>query len=196
MPGCGRLIDWGKQEVEQGTDLEKDVKVAKDHVRSSRVYDQFTLLGAFDSLWLSDEVRDVYAHLYSLKHGRTQEEKKIFLRRQLEENNHFISFYLLSSADIVIGEKDSDWTILLQIDDYNFVPTEFKTVDLSPEHKSMFGKHFNKFKTAYILQFNAKDVEDISLIQSTTKEISLVFRTVDKEVLHTWDLDSSGRLLV
>lgn len=195
MSGCGRIIDWGKTQVEQGTELETNLKTAQNNIRSSRTYDQFTLIGAFDSLWLNDDVRDVYAELYKIKHGRTEQEKKVFLRRQLEENNHFISFYLLGATDIEIGEKDSDWTILLQIGDYNFVPTEFKTVELAPEYKAIFGKHFTRFKTAYILQFNAKDIDDNSLITPETKEVSLLFRTVKKQVLHTWHVDKEREVI-
>ena len=101
----------------------------------------------------------------------------------------------MGSTDIKIGEKDSDWTILLKIGDYNFVPTEFKTVDLSPEYKSIFGKEFTRFKTAYLLQFNAKDIEGISLIMPEIDEISLLFRTVEKQVLHTWKIDASGKIV-
>jgi len=196
VSGCGRVIDWGKTQIEQGQELKENIKEAKKNVRSTRTYDQFTLVGAFDSLWLSDEVREAYARLYQIKHGRTDEEKKIFLRRQLEENNHFITFYLLSATDITVGEKDSDWTVLLKIDDYNFVPTEFKTVDLSPEYKEIFGKHFTRFKTAYILQFNAKDIEDVPLISPETQEIALLFRTVNKQVLHSWSLQKSDSVIV
>lgn len=195
LPGC-RLVDWGKSSVNQGIDLDQNIELARNYVRSSRVYDQFTLLGAFDSLWLADVVRETYADLYAVKHGKSEEEKKVFLRRQLEENNHFISFYLLSIADVVIGEKDSIWTIFLKIGDNNFMPTEFKTVELSPEYKRIFGKKFTRFKVAYILRFNAKDIEDISLIQPDIKKISLVFRTVNKEVEHTWDIDEKGQLIL
>jgi len=195
VPGCGRLIDWGKTQVEQGQDIKENLKPAKNYIRSTRTYDQFTLVGAFDSLWLSDEVRLIYSNLYQMKHGRTDEERNIFLRRQLEENNHFITFYLLSACDITIGQKDSDWTVMLRIGNYNFVPTEFKTVDLSPEYKAIFGKHFNRFKTAYILQFNAKDIEDTPLISPETKEIELLFRSVEKQVMHNWRLDGPNKLL-
>lgn len=193
-PGCGRLIDWGKSSIEQGENIKKESLTGTDHIISSRIYDQFLLVGAFDSLWLTDDVREAYADLYVLKRGRTDVEKKVFLRRQLEENNHFISFYILSVADIVIGEKDSAWTVLLRIGEYNFVPTEFKAVELSPEYRSIFGKKFNRFKTAYIVRFNAKDIEERPLIQPDTDVVSLVFRTVNKEVVQSWHIDEHGLL--
>ena len=192
LPGFGRVIDWGKKSVDQGENIKKDLTKAKNHIVSSRIYDQFELVGSFDSLWLTDEVREAYADLYVLKRGRTEVEKKIFLRRQLEENNHFISFYMLSVADIVIGDKDSVWTVLLRIGDYNFMPTEFRSIELSSEYKSIFGKKFNRFKNAYIVRFNAKDIEDRSIIQPDTDTISLVFRTINKEAVQSWQIDKQG----
>jgi len=186
LPGCGRLIDWGKEAVGQGEDLKKDLKETREHICSSRIYDQFTLIGAFDSLWLTDQVRETYVDLYVLKHGKTEGDKKVLLRRQLEENNHFISFYVLSVSDIVIGEKDSEWTLLLKIGDYYFVPTELKTTELTPEYKTIFGKKLTRFKTAYILRFNAKDIEDTPLIQPDVDAIHLVFRTTKKELVQSW----------
>ena len=194
LSGCGRIIDWGKKSVDQGENIKKEITKAKKHIISSRIYDQFELVGSFDSLWLTDEVREIYADLYVLKRGRTDVEKKIFLRRQLEENNHFISFYMLSVADIVIGEKDSAWTVLLRIGDYNFMPTELRSIELSSEYKFIFGKKFNRFKTAYIVHFNAKDIEDRPIIQPGTDAISLVFRTVNKETVQSWHIDKQGVL--
>lgn len=188
LPGCGRIVDWGKESVDQGTDLCPNLCAARDQIKSSRVYDQFTLIGSFDSLWLNDMVREVYSDLYALKHGRTAEEEKIFLRRQLEENNHFISFYVISASNFVLGEKNSEWTVLLKLGEHYFVPTELKVVELAPEYAAIFGKKFNQFKTVYILRFNAKDIEDFSLIQPDTESVNLVFRTVKKEVVHSWCL--------
>lgn len=193
-PGCGRIIDWGKERVPQATDTKKDVKVARDHIRSIRVYDQFTLIGNFDSLWLSDDVRNIYAQMYALKHGKSDEASKVFLRRQLEENNHFISFYIVSVVEETLGETDSNWTVFLKIGENQFTPIEVKTVDLSSEYVYIFGKKFNRFKIAYIVRFNAKDIEDQSLIQPTTDKISLVFKTVAKEITQEWLLDNTGKL--
>ena len=194
LPGCvGRLVDWGKEKVDQGTNIKENVKVARKYIRSDRIYDQFTLVGAFDSLWLSDDVRAMYAQLYALKHGKIEEATKLSLRRQLEENNHFISFYVLSVSDVEIGEKDSDWALFLKINENNFVPIELKKVDLCPEYELIFGKKLNRFKTAYIVRFNAKDIENAPLMQSSSQAISLVFRTLKKEVVQEWNIGEVDR---
>lgn len=194
LPGCGgRLIDWGKKTVDQGTNIKENIKSARTYIRSNRVYNQFTLVGGFDSLWLADDVRTKYVELYALKNGKSKEATKIFLRRQLEENNHFISFYVLSVSDVEIGEKDSDWAIFLKIGENNFVPIELKKVELCSEYELIFGKKLNRFKTAYIVRFSAKDIEDAPLMQPTTQAISLVFRTLQKEVIQEWGIGINGQ---
>lgn len=194
LPGCGRVIDWGKSKVAQGTDTKKDMKATREHIRSTRVYDQFTLLGTFDSLWLSDAVRNSYVELYTERHGRNDDAMNVVLRRQLEENNHFISFYVLSAVDITLGETNSDWNVFLKIDEHQFVPIELKAVDLSPEYIHIFGKKMNRFKMAYLVRFNAKDIEDQFLVQPTTPSIALVFKTVEKEIVQEWLLTTTGTL--
>src|SRR5438128_1071540 len=94
FPGCGKIIDWGTQSVQQVTPLGTDRARAARYIRSIVTYDQITTKAYFDALWLSDEVREAYVDLFVTKFGKTPEQKNIFLRRQYEENNHFISFYV------------------------------------------------------------------------------------------------------
>jgi hypothetical protein len=194
LPGCGRLIDFGKSKVPQGTNTKKDMKSVQNHIRSTRVYDQFTFLGSFDSLWLSDEVRSVYVELYGVRHGGTEEALKVVLRRQLEENNHFISFYVLTAIEMPLGETNSEWSVFLKIGERQIAPIELKAVDLSPEYVHIFGKKMNRFKAAYLVRFKAKDIEDQRIIDASTPSMSLVFKTMIKEVTQDWLLTSAGSL--
>ena len=115
LPGCGRIIDWGKDNFYQGAEVGQDLSIARNYIQSRRVYDQFTLVGAFDALWLSDDVRKVHTNIYARKYGKNEEQKRVFLRRQLEENSHFITFYVLSPKNILLGDKDSYWSMLLKL---------------------------------------------------------------------------------
>ncbi len=189
LSGCGRVVDWAKDTFYQGKELEEYTAVPRAHTRSVIVYNQFTTAGRFDALWLSDKVRTDYADLYAFKLGKSVEQKKAFLRRQLEENNHFISFYVLSSYGLPLGNKDDQWALFLKIDDNAFAPIEIKAVDLSPEYQLFFGKKFNRFKIAYLVKFNAQDLNDRYLIEQNTKKIELYFRSVEKEVILTWSFD-------
>jgi len=195
LSGCGRILDWGKEQFDQGKNLNSDISVAKSYIRSTRVYDQFTLVGAFDALWLSDEVRVNFADLHACKHGKSDEQKQVFLRRQLAENDHYISFYVLSPTNISLGEQHSEWQVFLRIDCKNYRPIEMKLVDLLPEYKYIFGDKFNKFKYAYLVLFDAKDVEEHCLIHEQITGIRLVFRSVERETALVWCVDYEGNVI-
>jgi hypothetical protein len=187
LPGCGRIIDWGERNFMQAPSLESNITQAQSYIRSVTMYDQLTTCARFDVLWLSQPVRINYANLYALKFGKTEEQKKVFLRRQLEENNHFISFYVLSLYEYPLGDSSSEWTLFLNIDDKNYSPIEIKAVELSPEYMYIFGKKYNRFKVPYSVKFDAKDVNDQFLITPETKNITLYARSLKSEVTFVWD---------
>jgi len=187
LSGCGRIIDWGERTFTQAPALDSDIAQAQQYIRSVTMYDQLTTRARFDALWLSDEVRVNYANLYILKFGKTDEQKKVFLRRQLEENNHFITFYVLSTYEHPLGNSDSEWTFFLRIDDKNYAPIEIKAIDLSPEYIHIFGKKYSRFKVPYSIKFDAKDINDQFLITPETKNITLYGRSLKAEVIFMWD---------
>ncbi|HSC24865.1 MAG TPA: hypothetical protein VLB80_01440 [Candidatus Babeliales bacterium] len=188
LPGCGRIVDWGKKTFIQAPLLPTSITTAQKYIRSVTLYDQLTTRARFDVLWLSNEVRIDYVNLYALKFGKTEEQKKTFLRRQLEENNHFISFYVLSLHEYPLGDIHSEWTLFLAIDDKYYTPIEIKSVDLSPEYKHIFGKKYNKFKVAYSVKFDAKNINDQFLITPTTKNITLHCRSLAADVMFDWEV--------
>ena len=189
LPGCGRMVDWGTRTFAQAPSMDSAVSTAQQYIRSVTSYDQLTTRARFDTLWLSDDVRTNYANLYALKFGKTEEQKKIFLRRQLEENNHFISFYLLSLHEYPLGDAHSDWTIFLIIDGKRYAPIEIKSVELMPEYIYIFGKKNNRFKVPYSVKFDAKDMNDQLLITPETKQIALCCRSLQTEVTFVWDVE-------
>lgn len=190
LPSCGRLFDWGNRTFNQTPTINASVATAQEYIRSVTSYDELTTRARFDVLWLSDEVRTTYTNLYALKFGKTEEQRKIFLRRQLEENNHFISFYILSPYEHPLGDVNSEWTLFLTIDDKNYSPIEIKAVELTPEYMHIFGKKYNRFKVPYSVKFDAKDINDNFLITPETKNITLYCRSLKAEVTFVWDLSA------
>lgn len=188
LPSCGRMIDWGKKTFVQTPTLQASISAAQKYIRSVTSYDQLTTRARFDALWLSDDVRINYANLFAAKFGKTEEQRKTFLRRQLEENNHFISFYVLSLYDQPLGDPNSEWTLFLNIDDKHYAPIEIKSVELSPEYMYIFGKKYNRFKVPYSVKFDAKDINDQFLITPETKNITLYCRSLSAEVTFVWDI--------
>lgn len=195
LPGCGRIIDWGKEQFNQGQEVDEINKRVKDYIRSIKVYDQFTTRGIFDAIWMSDEVRTAYADLYAFRQGKSDEHTKTFLRRQLEENKHFISFYVLSLYEVPLGEANSEWNLILKVNDTEYVPVEVKKIELPHEYRIFFGDRYTRFKEPYIVKFNAKDVDDKVILDETAKKIELLFRAVDRRVVLCWPLDEKGNVI-
>ena len=119
---------------------------------------------------------------------KLKNKKEAFLRRQLEENNHFITFYVLSSYEYPLGDVNSEWTLFLNIDGKHYAPIEIKAVELSPEYIYIFGKKYNRFKVPYSVKFDAKDINDQFLITPETKNITLYCRSLNSEVTFVWDI--------
>lgn len=194
LAGCGRVLDWGSSNFTQAKKITSS-SVPCQHIKSLIVYDQFSTVAIFDALWLSDAVRTVYADLHSFKQGKNVELSNAFLRRQLEENKHFISFYLLTPYDLLLGDKNSPWSVMLEIDGNLYAPLEIKVIEMAPEYQAFFGKKLNRFKAVQMLKFNAKDVEEKPLVTDATTALRLYFRAVDREVILEWPLHN-GKLVV
>ncbi len=188
LSGCGRIVDWGKGNFKQAEKIKFGLKPARRDLKSVTVYDQLTTVAMFNVLWLSDTVRTTYVDLNALKYGKTPEQKRATLRRQLAENTHFITFYVAVPYELVLGDKNSRWSISLDIDGKSYLPIETKIIDLNPEYKSIFGKKFTRFKNAYMVRFDAKDVQERPLITSDTEQLKLYFRSTKKEVILSWNV--------
>lgn len=187
LSGCGgRVFDWAKEHFDQGCPVNQHLERARCFIRTERIYDQFTLVGGFSAIWLSDVVREEYVELHAYFRAKTETEKKAMLRRQLAENDHFIQFYVLSANDITLGKYDSDWSLVLRIADKIYSPHEVKEIELSQEYILIFDKLWDGFQTPYLVKFAAKDVDGNLIIPNTTTCISLEFRTFTKECSMNW----------
>jgi hypothetical protein len=190
LPNCGpRIIDWGKKTFIQAPSFQASIEAAQKYIRSVTFYDQLTTRARFDVLWLSDDVRINYTDLFALKFAKTEEQRKTFLRRQLEENNHFITFYVLSLYDHPLGDSHSEWALFLRIDDKDYAPIEIKSIELSSEYIHIFGKKYNRFKVPYSVKFDAKNIDDQFLISPETRRITLHCRSVISEVTFVWNIE-------
>lgn len=187
LPACTRLVDWAQCNFYQGISLSDACGDPCLLVRSVTMYDQFETVGHFDALWLSDQVRTAYVDLYIRSLGKNEEQKNILLKRQLDENKHFIIFFVLCPYEMPLGETHSIWNLFLEIDGAHFDPIEIKMVELSPIYRSYFGKHYNRFKAAYQIKFDARDIQDNPLINHNTTQLMLHFRSAHKEGTLCWN---------
>ena len=186
LPGCWRAVDWAKSNFYQGKCLEYTIQPVDAFIKSVRVYDLLSIRATFDAVWLSDEIRTAYVDLSTLRYGKSDEQRDALLRSQLEDNNRFISFFVLSSYEVPLVGEQVEWGLFLHINGHNITPIELKEVDLVPEYRAFFGKKFNQFKVAYLVKFNACDNVGRSLIASGVNNVALYFRSMNKEVVLEW----------
>lgn len=190
LSGCGPMVDWGKSNFYQGQPRDTYSDRVRPLIRSVAMYDQLTTRGMFDALWLCDGVRTAYADLHIFRQGYGDERRNAFLTRQLEENNHYISFYVLAQSDAKLSAPDSQWAIFLEVDGNRYQPIDNKMVELPYEYQVFFGKAWSRFKDPYQIRFGLRDVQDLPIITAQTKKIALHIRSAGKEHALTWDIPS------
>jgi hypothetical protein len=187
LPGCGGVTDWAKETFDQGKEHKENKKTVKKYLKSVRIYDQFTTIALFDALWLSDQVRILYADTYGAMHGRGKEVRKTFLRRQLKANDHFVTFYVLSTHQIPLNLKPAQWVLHLKVNGKNYSPTEVKIVELSPEYELFFGSLLTKHKSPYEVRFDRKDPDGKDILQDA-ENIELYFSGPRHYSFAQWNL--------
>jgi hypothetical protein len=139
-------------------------------------------------MWLSDSIRTAYAQLHTKRMGKDDSQYKAVLRRQLEENNHYIEFYVLSTHEVKLGTPESYWSLFLQIDGKDYIPFEIKEVELPTEYQQFFGKRWNRFKVPYMVKFRIENENEQPIITDLTESLSLFVRSAEKEHAFTWNL--------
>ncbi len=195
LPGCGgNIVDWGKETFHQGSVYSTSQReVVNDYIRSLRMYDEFTTLGIFDVMWLSDEVRTVYAQVYATMLGKDDDAQKTFLRRQLKANEHYISFYVLSTQYVLLTAKPTTWAVYLEIDGKKYLPFEIKAVELPIEYTTFFGPLLTKHKHPYEIRFDRKDMNGTDLlVPGKEHTMSMFFSNPKHFGSITYKMDEQG----
>lgn len=179
-----------QQETNQGKDLEDHRTVVYDNLRSKTIYNEFTTLAHFDVLRLSDAVREAYVDINVAKRGKNKQTKEAMLRRQLEENKHWITMYILADVrdrmHASLSENNAYWSPFLLFDDgRKAMPISIKEVDLDPEYQFLFGHRFSVFKRSYEVKFPAVDLEGKSYL-SKDENYKLIMSSPIKQVEYDW----------
>lgn len=182
---CKRAVDWASENFNQGTSVTIPVDTVRPYIKTVAIHNYFSTAAIFDAIWLSDEVRRSYVEVTTNRLGKSTEQSQLLLRRQLEENRHYITFYVLSEYNIPLADM-SDWHLFLKIDQHIYQPCEIKAIDLSPEYRAFFGSRWSRLKNAYVVRFDAKTVDEQPLLLPSTQEMSLWFNATKKQTALTW----------
>ena len=83
--------------------------------------------------------------------------------RQLEENNHSITFYVLTEihdqSHISLDDKNSAWSLYLECaNGQKLAPKSIKEVDYEPAIRFLFGHRHSLLKKSYRVEFAARDL--------------------------------------
>jgi len=189
LPGCNRIVNWGKSNVFQGQKIKYTAEKNPSYIRSIVLYDQLKTLATFDALWLSDPVRTAYVDMVSLRTAAFPVEKKALLAAELLRNKNKITFYFLASYFITVGGLCDDWAVFLRIDNNNYQLEKISKVELLPEYKYFLRKVFSKkFKISYEVSFLLPYEKQVEIFTEGKHVIQLVFRSTQKEVLLSWHI--------
>lgn len=108
--------------------------------------DQFITRAVFDVLWLSNETRRAYVD--TVCRSKNERDRIAMLKRQLEENNHWLAFYVL--VDIrhdtyqSLNDKNNEWKLHLKLSDQTCIePMSIKECEIEPEYQKIFGHRFS-----------------------------------------------------
>jgi hypothetical protein len=200
LSSCNRVIDWGSNNFKEANIYAKDfIEPVQGYFRSESVYNKlFTSIGQFTALLLTGNVRKIYVDYHALKNSLNKEEKKLLLDRLIDENNHFISFYVTGEQPIatyssskayftgsyekqgsLLGTSNPMWKPYLQIDGVEYKAHHVKKVDLSTEYKKFFGEKISQFKETYLVIFDAQ-------IDNNPHDFALTFRSGNSEITLNW----------
>lgn len=196
VSGCIPYHKIVRSEFPQADEKKDNRAIVYNYLREVPVYDQFRTLAIFNVLWLSDEVRSCYVDLYGIRRGKDVAAREVLLKRQLEENQHWISFYVLAdirnkTPHLSLHDKNAYWTVFLETADkkIRIEPVFVKEVELDPEYESLFSYRLNAFKTPYLIKFPTKDLTGKRYFAEGAC-LTLVLSSPDREVKVTWDKNS------
>jgi hypothetical protein len=202
FPSCVKYYELSNKECYQGKSMPDRKEVSKNNLKKLTINDQFSTMAIFDCLWLSDDVRNAYIEMNCSRKGKDEQAKMALLTRQLEENKHWITFYILADirdkTDGSLSDKNSPWGLFLETPDNRRVaPLSIKEIEIEPEYKFLFGPRFNLFGRTYEVKFPAADLSGVKYLKNQSEIFKLVAASPKKEGAVWWNkLDSTETELV
>ncbi len=192
---CVKYHKIAKTEFPQGEEEKDHREVSYNFLRTSRIYDEFKTEAIFHTMWLSDQVRTQYNDDYCARRGKDIESKDALLKRQLEENRHWISFYVQADIrdrqHVALNDKNSLWTMYLETADNKRVePINIKIIEMEPEYQRYFGYRYSPFKETYLVRFPMKSLEGNSYL-TEGKAFKLAICSPEKKTEVEWDSNKS-----
>ena len=192
VSSCVKYHKFLEPEVPQGYIRDDKRELVYNNVRSTSVYDEFATVAIFDALAMSGEVRSAYVDLYCDRRGLSKDLRCEMANKQIEDSSNNAVFYVLADirdkGSALLHEKNPFWAMFLKLEDGTSVEANsIKEVELEPELQMFFGKKFNQFKTAYMVQFPATSDGNMVHVNQMSK-YSLVIGSPYRKCELVWDM--------
>lgn len=197
LSSCTKFVHWGKKHLDQGCELNTFTCVPREHIVTTRIYNQVLTDLIVDGMWLSDCVRRAYVDLHAQKFFLSPQQKEIMLSDELSKNKKTIGFYLLvwqtASCGGNIDKKKPYWHVVLTTDYGSYAPKLVKKIDLPCEYELFFAKQMNNFKKSFYIEFDVLDKDGTHILQQAT-HLTLCFTSFNKNTYITWHVQD-GQLV-
>lgn len=199
LPSCIKYYEMSNDEFPQAIEKKDDyTELIQENLKSTRAYVQFATKATFDTLWMSDEMKVAFENVHCNKKGKDENTKDALIRRQLEESKHWISFYVLADVrgknNTSMTEKDSLWSMYLQVGDKKVSPISIKEVELEPEIQFFFGSRFSNFKSPYLVKFPATDMVGNFYLKEAIG-MTLFFSSPNLETKVSWSNEENDKAM-
>ena len=205
LPGC-KIVDWGVNNFNQAEKLTEDFSVPMNpYIKTSIIYDQFATVAEFTALFLTDHARVIYLDYFFHRNFRTEDEKEITKHRLMQENEYFITFYVVGNQPSTLypsgrsmfsgeyhpqgpflGGNDAVWKPTMIVDGQEYAADDVKSVELPIEYQYFFGVNYSQFKSVYRIRFDARNQEDKNILSKAQRNVVLKFSSVNYETRLSW----------
>ena len=200
MPGCTRYVQWGKKQFIQADKCCDYAAQVRPFIRTIDAYDGFSTVGHFDLLWVSPEVRDVYARAFACRRGVPNAQAQAFADGIFKKFDDSVYFYLLmpdttQGLQPCMDSKDpmSRWAVVLCNGETEYTPTDIRKIDLDPEIKVFFGKRFNKYRILYFVVFDRYSEDGTERFTQSSYTMSI--RSSAYNVQACWRSDEAQKVV-
>ncbi len=191
LAGCLKTFKMTPESY-QGKEYKEKEAIVEANLRSVKVYDEWETEAMFDILWLSNMTKRAIADVHCSKYGKSETEKREVVQKELAKNREKISFYILadirSKFSSSLSDKNSQWSVFLELSDKRLIrpSADIKEVELDPEVLLFFEHRYSspKFKTPYLVTFDAKDSSGDMYISS--RPFKMIISSVERRCEVGW----------
>lgn len=202
LPGCRMYYEFVPSEVPQGKMPPSLNGAIATWLKPVRIYNQFSTVGLFHVLRVSDEVALLARRDRAFLEGRTPAALRELLQGAYKDNQHELIFFMLAWVDedlgVPLGKDKSPWRFLIKLpNNTNLLPTSINKVMWTPELDLYFGHkyrdHWQLLKLTYPLTGSAEKNPEQSYLRRGP--IQMILRTSEHQATISWPAEDGWKVV-